>query len=107
MKEKIYYHVPVDDATTLVGFQTAVPESFQKIPFFIGTAHSGYHVFPGFFGNVIEGHSMLPLTARNNVELSLFNPLVPSGGPRGTQGEKYRSGIIAIPPSRPNQEPAQ
>lgn len=99
MKEKTYYHVPVDDSTTLVGFKTTVPDSFKKIPFFIDTAHSGYHVFPGFFGKVIEGHSMRSLHAIDNLEVSMFNPLAPSGGPNGTQNEKYRSGIIAIPPS--------
>lgn len=104
MKEKTYYHVPIDDSTTLVGFKTAVPDSFTKIPFFIGTAHSGYHVFPGFFGKVIEGHSMRALNARSNLEVSMFNPLAPSGGPRWTKSEKYRSGIIAIPPS--HLEPA-
>lgn len=104
MKDKTYYHVPIDDVTTLVGFKTTVPDAFKKIPFFVGTAHSGYHVFPGFFGKVIEGHSIRALNALNNLEVSVFNPLAPLGGPHGMQNEKYRSGIIAIPPS--HLEPA-
>lgn len=101
-RKSIYsgYSIPVDDAQTLVGYGTKLPESFKQIPFFVGTAHSGYHVFPGFFGTVIEAHSMRELNSFDNLETAPFNPLAPGGGPRWTRIEKYRSGIVAVPPKR-------
>lgn len=96
-KNNEYYFIPVDDKTTLVGFGTAVPKEFLKIPFFIGTAHSGYHVFPGRNGQVIEAHSMRSLCSIDNLQFSPFNPLATGGGPRWTNSEKYRSGIIVAP----------
>lgn len=90
----LYYGIPVDDAETLVGFGTNVPRKFQNVPFFVGTAHGGYHVFPGMGGTVIEGHSMRPITDPNTIESSDFNPLVDGGAPRGA----YFSGLIAVPP---------
>lgn len=93
-----YYNVPVDDSITLVGFGTQVPASLRDTPFFIGTAHAGYHVFPGRRGTVIEAHSMRELSSRDNLENSPFNPLETGGGPRWTNIEHYLSGIIAVPP---------
>jgi len=93
-----YYFNTVDDKTLLVGFGTQVPAAFRSAPFFIGTAHTGYHVFPGFEGNIIEAHSTRALTSVNNLEKSQFNPLASGGGPRWTPTEKYRSGLIATPP---------
>ncbi len=90
--------IPVDDKNLLVNFGIRVPSAFRKVPFFLGTAHSGYHVFPGFYGQVIEAHSMKKLTSRENIERSLFNPLDEGGGPRWTKEERYRSGVIAVPP---------
>lgn len=100
MRKKIYYGIPVTDSTTLVGFGTQVPATFKKVPFFIGTAHSGYHVFPGTKGLVIEAHSMRALSSRDNLEFGNFNPLDQQngGGPRWTNIEHYRSGMIVVPP---------
>lgn len=98
LKKGIYYNINVDDATTLVGFRDVQPSSFSKIPLFVGTAHAGYHVFPGSFGTIIEAHSMRNLNSILNLETSSFNPLGSGGGPRWTKIEKYRSGVIAVPP---------
>jgi len=100
MKKGTYYGVPVDDAETLVGFKDQAPDELAKADFFVGTAHSGYHVFPGYSGNVIEGHSMRSLDSKDNIEVSTFNPLGSGGGPRWTRTERYRSGIIAVPPPK-------
>ncbi len=92
--------VPVDDKSLLVDFGTKVPASFKRVPFFVGTAHSGYHVFPGFYGKIIEAHSKRNLTSKTNLEVSAFNPLDQKngGGPRWTKEELLRTGVIAIPP---------
>ncbi len=95
-----YYGIPLDDVQTLVGFKTEVPESFRAAPFFVGTAHSGYHVFPGKVGQVIEAHSMRNLNSIDNLQVSPFNPLETGGGPRWTRSEKYRSGVIVVPPPK-------
>jgi hypothetical protein len=92
-----YSNKPVDDAHTMVGFGTTVPPAFREVPFFIGTAHDGYHVFPGRRGEVIEAHSKRDMNDPNNLEFSPFNPLKKGGGPRWTKTEKYRSGLIAVP----------
>jgi hypothetical protein len=89
-----YYFNRVDDARTLVNFGTRTPEAVARIPFFVGTAHTGYHVFPGAHGRVIEGHSTRAITDPQTIESSEFNPLANGGGPRG----EYRSGLMAIPP---------
>jgi len=90
----MYYGVRVDDDRTLVGFGTRPPRSFNDVPFFVGTAHGGYHVFPGMNGLVIEGHSMQPITSSTMIESAPFNPMANGGAPRGS----YRSGLIAVPP---------
>ena len=92
--------VPVDDKRLLVNFRTSVPAVFKAVPFFVGTAHAGYHVFPGFSGNIIEAHSVRALSSPNNLEVSVFNPLdqANGGGPRWTNSEHYRTGVIAVPP---------
>ncbi|MCM3902384.1 MAG: hypothetical protein ND866_11810 [Pyrinomonadaceae bacterium] len=92
-----YGKIPVDNAQSLVGFGTTPPPEFRKVPFFIGTAHDGYHVFPGRRGDVIEAHSMRDLNAFDNLEISPFNPLKSGGGPRWAGSQKYRSGLIAVP----------
>ncbi len=96
-----YYYNKVDDWQLLVDFGTAVPARFKRFPFFVGIAHTGYHVFPGFQGHVIEAHSTRKLDAIDNLEDSPFNPLQRGGGPRWTVSEKYRSGLIAAPPVSP------
>ena len=98
MNKGNYYFNRVDDKSLLVNFDTQVPAAFRSAPFFIGVAHTGYHVFPGFQGGVIEAHSTRALSSINNLEKSPFNPLGNGGGPRWTPTEKYRSGLIALPP---------
>jgi len=99
MNRGTYYHNKVDDKSTLVGFGTSVPASFRNVGYFAGVAHAGYHVFPGFNGDVIEAHSTRRLTSIDNLEKSAFNPLARGGAPRWTSSEKYRSGLIGIPPA--------
>jgi len=97
--QKRYWTNRVDDAALLVGFGADIPSAFTEIPFFVGVAHTGYHVFPGFEGTIIEAHSTRALSSIDNLEMSKFNPLGLGGGPRWTSTEKYRSGLIAAPPS--------
>jgi hypothetical protein len=92
-----YHDSKVDNATKLVGFKKVQPASFKKVPFWVGIAHAGYHVFPGRKADVIEAHSMRNIAARDNIEFSQFNPLATGGGPRWTNSEKYRSGLVAVP----------
>lgn len=89
-----YYLNHVDDFRSLVNFGATVPAYIKTVPFFVGTSHMGYHVFPGTFGQIIEGHSTRAINDPRTLETSLFNPL---GGGGPTEGE-YRSGIIAVPP---------
>ena len=98
MKKDIYYNVKVDDKETLVGFNTTIPSVFKDNSFFVGVAHAGYHVFPGSYGQVIEAHSMRRLDSIDNMEEGEFNPLATGGSPKWTRIEKYRSGIVAVPP---------
>jgi hypothetical protein len=92
-----YYDAHVDNATKLVGFGKTPPADFKNVEIFIGIAHAGYHVFPGRRGDVVEAHSMREIIAKDNIEVSPFNPLGLGGGPRWTRSEKYRSGLIAVP----------
>ena len=94
MRKRKYYVNTVDNFSALVDFKTQTPPILQRTPFFVGTAHMGYHVFPGTFGQVIEAHSTRAITDSKTVQTAAFNPLA-GGGP--TDGE-YRSGIIALPP---------
>lgn len=96
-KKGIYHDTSVDNVTKLVGFKRTPPASFRTVPFFVGIAHAGYHVFPGRRGEVVEAHSMRQMTARDNIEVAPFNPLAPGGAPRWSRSEKYRSGLIAVP----------
>lgn len=98
MARDSYMGIKIDDKKTLVGFKDQAPKSFSDVSFFIGIAHAGYHVFPGFNGQVIEAHSMRKLNSIDNLEIGEFNPLAKGGSPKWTNIEKYRSGIIAIPP---------
>ncbi len=97
MNRGTYYWNKVDDKSLLVGFGTNVPREFRRVGFFVGVAHTGYHVFPGFMGDVIEAHSTRRLDSVNNLEKSPFNPLAAGGAPRWTSTEMYRSGIVGIP----------
>lgn len=100
MRKNDYYGIPIRDNRTLVGFGRQTPANFKKVPFFVGTAHSGYHVFPGTMGQVVEAHSVRALSSKDNLEFTNFNPLDQEnhGGPVWTRTEKYRSGVIVIPP---------
>jgi hypothetical protein len=98
-KNHKYYFNKVDDWTTLVGFDSNVPQKMFEVPFWLGAAHTGYHIFPGTYQHVVEAHSIRPITAENNLEFSIFSPFAQGGGPRWTEDEKYRSGIVAIPPT--------
>lgn len=89
-----YLYNRVDDISTLVNFGKQIPQVLRDLPFFVGVAHMGYHVFPGTFGQIIEGHSARRLDDFQTIESSPFSPLVEGGGPRGY----YRSGLIAVPP---------
>lgn len=97
MKKGIYYDLAIDNAIDLVGFKSKQPPFFKQVPFFVGIAHAGYHVFPGRGGEVIEAHSMRELNSKENLEFSEFNPLKSGGGPKWTPKEKYRSGALVIP----------
>lgn len=108
-----YFGIPVQDIQTLVNFGTEPPEDFKAVPFFVGTAHAGYHVFPGFSGKVIEAHSMRNLNSKNNLEVGEFNPLNQAmngvqgghGAPTWTNSEHYRSGMIVVPPGMISDKP--
>ncbi len=93
-----YWKVPIADSRLLVGFGSNEPQEFKRFPFFVGTAHASYHVFPGSFGQVIEAHSKRLISSRDNLEIGDFNPLAPGGSPKWTRTERYRSGIIVVPP---------
>ena len=112
-RKQDYYGIPVQDIQTLVNFGGKTPEEFKKVPFFVGTAHAGYHVFPGYKGQVIEAHSMRELKSHHNLEVGAFNPLVQevngvpngNGAPKWTRIEHYRSGMILVPPGYISDKP--
>lgn len=93
--KQLYYWNKVDDFESLVDFGLLEPRWLKKVPFFIGIAHLGYHVFPGTYGEIMEGHSARSIDDKRTIEKSKFQPLWPGGGPRGGQ---YNSGLMAIPP---------
>jgi len=93
-----YWYNPVDDADTLVGFEKRTPSYLFGVPFWVGIAHTGYHVFPGTNEKVIEAHSTRHITSYANLEFSDFSPMAKGGAPRWTSTQKYRSGLIAVPP---------
>jgi hypothetical protein len=99
MSKNAYHYNKVDDRTLLVDFGEKVPAKFKAFPFFIGIANTGYHVFPGFLGHVIEAHSTRQLKSIDNLEDNPFNPLANGGAPRWSATAKYRSGLIAVPPA--------
>jgi hypothetical protein len=93
-KSQRYLYNHVDDFKTFAGFGVNPPSVIQRAPIFVGTGHGGYHVFPGYYGNVLEAHSIRPLTDPHTVQLEPFNPMANGGGPNGL----FRSGLIALPP---------
>lgn len=100
MNNNRYYLNIVDDKRTLVGFQTNPPRIIDDVEMAVGTANTGYHVFLVSRGSAIEAHSTRDISAQDNLEFNPFNPLKEGGGPIWTQTEKYRTGIMAIPPRK-------
>ncbi|MCF8057868.1 MAG: hypothetical protein K9K67_01120 [Bacteriovoracaceae bacterium] len=98
MSRGTYWYNSVDNAYDMVGFQDQVPQILYSYPYWVGTANTGYHVFPGTYEKVVEAHSTRHFTAFDNLEFSDFNPFATGGGPRWTKSEKYRSGLVALPP---------
>jgi hypothetical protein len=88
-----YLNNEVNDSRTLVNFGTRPPPFLQNIPFFVGIAHGGYHVFPGTYGEVVEGHSTRKITDPKSLQSAPFNP---EGGGGPTDGS-YHSGLITVP----------
>ena len=66
MNRDKYYLNPVDDKRSLVGFGDSEPRVLARVPFFVGIAHAGYHVFPGSYGTVIEAHSTRDIRSIDN-----------------------------------------
>lgn len=106
MKEKRYLFNPVDDTTSLINFGPKLPASFLKVPFYVGTVHSGFHVFMGKGGYVVEAHNRKSITDPGNVEGGPFDPMGVNRGwfsrekphPNGDQYGVYKTGLMAIPP---------
>jgi hypothetical protein len=107
MRNHQYLDLHIDDVDSGINFGTGTPDITRRVPFFVGIAHMGYHVFPGTFGQVVEAHSTRAITDPKEVQLSAFSPLTPNAGPQGGprsrlpngfQSDTYRSGVIAIPP---------
>jgi hypothetical protein len=98
MNKNRYWFNYIDDKYTMVGFEDGTPQILYSVPFWVGTAHTGYHVFPGTYERVIEAHSTKGITDVNNMEFSQFAPMKQGGGPRWTATQKYRSGMIVLPP---------
>lgn len=115
-RKKTYYSVPVDDASRLVGFGYEEPDFLKQIPFSIGTAHIGYHVFPVDHGLVTEAHSTKNPIDSDNFERNYFNPLKGAEGSFSNLSDKagpspapdahhsglktlpLSSGLLALPP---------
>jgi len=98
MRSNRYWFNTIDNKSAMVGFEDGTPYILRNVPFWVGTAHTGYHVFPGTYSKVIEAHSTRHITSVDNMEFSTFAPMANGGGPRWTATEKYRSGMIALPP---------
>lgn len=92
-KHRKYLYNKVDDSRLLVNFGEEVPAAIKEVPFWVGTAHGGYHVFPGFNGRIVEAHSTRRLTDIKTLQADPFNPL---NGEAPTDG-MYLSGLIAVP----------
>lgn len=89
-----YYLNNVDDWRSFVNFGQRPPALAKKIPFVVGTAHMGYHVFPVTYGTVVEGHSTRQINDPKTLQAAPFNPLTGQGPTDGM----YKSGILAVPP---------
>jgi hypothetical protein len=94
LRNRRYYFNKVDNFTFLADFEKNPPAKLKDIPFFLGVANLGYHVFLGSAGKVVEGHSTRSITDYQTIETSQFNPRAGGGGPRGN----YFSGLIVVPP---------
>jgi len=98
MKNNQYWTNRVDDKTKMVGFGYGRPRVLNETKFWVGIANTGYHVFPGTFADVVEAHSTRDIMSKDNLEFSVFSPFADGGGPKWSATEKYRSGLIALPP---------
>ncbi len=67
-------------------------KKLQELPFFVGVANGGYHVYMGSHGMIIESHSTRNPTDATNIELRPFNQF------GMLKNEGYLSGVIAVPP---------
>lgn len=96
-----YWNNTVDDYQTLLGFEFGTPSFLYQVPFWVGTAHTGFHVFPGTYERVVEAHSLRSILDPTILEFNFFAPMnqATGGGPRWFTQGKYRSGLIAVPPS--------
>ncbi|MEM7600575.1 MAG: hypothetical protein AAF357_04075, partial [Verrucomicrobiota bacterium] len=100
--QKSEYHggITIGDNTSLVNFGRNPGDRFEKFPFYVGSAHEGYHVFSGYGGKVTEAHSGLiePFVKdqERTVETGSFNPFVEKGSPRS----QLFSGLLAVPPGQ-------
>lgn len=88
--KKTYYGVRVQDR--IVDYRRSTPDltgiaKLKKVPFWIGCAGGGRHVFCGTGGNVSEFHWDYPATDPNAMELKELQHYV------------WMSGIIAVPPT--------
>lgn len=97
----VYWNNTVDDYKTLVGFESGTPTFLNQVPFWMATAHTGFHVFPGTYERVVEAHSLRSIIDISILEFNFFAPMnqAGGGGPRWFSRGKYRSGLIAVPPS--------
>jgi len=92
-RNRAYLYNSVDDVKLLVNFGNSTPAAIRQVPFWVGTAHGGYHVFPGFNDRVVEAHSTRRITDIKTLQADPFNPL---NGDAPTDG-MYMSGLIAVP----------
>ena len=112
LKNHSYYGVPIDGY--LINFEPNAGSPthkddkalahLDKVPYFVGISHAGFHVWSGSYGMITESHSYFDPDSKKNIELGAFHP--PQASPTGREvvvgGKKqtfyYYSGIIAVPP---------
>lgn len=98
--EKVFPGLPIDHMaldfrpsnSSETDFNRNALEILRNIPFFVGVANGGYHVYLGSKGMVIESHSTRSPTDATNIELRPLNQFGLD------KGESYLSGVIAVPP---------
>ena len=89
LKTGYYYHNKVDNIWTLTGMgKGGMPKVFTDLEFYVGTANTGYHVFPGTEGVNLEGHGTAEFNSKKAVEARRLM----------SKQWRFRSGIVAVPP---------